>query len=84
MTRISSWPSCTGLISGRRRIRGFDYKRLNRAVERGARAILVRPAPVPGWKGPRSFSLPEFDPFWKRCSELGALAAVRTWRCRGR
>ncbi len=33
-------------------------------VERGARIILVRPAPVPGLRGPRSFALPEFDPFW--------------------
>ena len=36
-------------------------------VERGARAILVRPAPVPGPGGiTRSFALPEFDPFWER------------------
>ena len=35
-------------------------------VERGAKAILIRPAPVPGYKGPRSFALPEFDPFWER------------------
>jgi predicted TIM-barrel fold metal-dependent hydrolase len=42
-------------------------------VERGAKAILVRPAPVPGFKGPRSFALPEFDPFWKRVVELDVL-----------
>ena len=35
-------------------------------VKRGARAILIRPAPVPGFRGPRSFALPEFDPFWQR------------------
>jgi predicted TIM-barrel fold metal-dependent hydrolase len=35
-------------------------------VKRGARAILIRPAPVPGFRGPRSFALPEFDPFWER------------------
>lgn len=34
-------------------------------LERGARIILIRPAPVPGLKGPRSFALPEFDPFWE-------------------
>ena len=51
---------------------------LNWAHERGARAILVRPAPVPGWKGPRSFALPEFDPFWKRCSDLGVLVAMHS------
>jgi predicted TIM-barrel fold metal-dependent hydrolase len=33
-------------------------------VERGAKAILIRPAPVPGYGGPRSFGLTEFDPFW--------------------
>ena len=31
-------------------------------MARGARAILIRPAPVPGFRGPRSFALPEFDP----------------------
>jgi predicted TIM-barrel fold metal-dependent hydrolase len=35
-------------------------------VERGARAVLIRPAPVPGYRGPRSFALPEFDPFWSK------------------
>src|SRR5581483_69991 len=34
-------------------------------LERGARTVLVRPAPVPGFRGTRSFGLPEFDPFWK-------------------
>jgi predicted TIM-barrel fold metal-dependent hydrolase len=34
-------------------------------IERGARAMLVRPAPVPGYRGPRSFALPEFDPVWQ-------------------
>jgi predicted TIM-barrel fold metal-dependent hydrolase len=38
-------------------------------LERGARTILVRPAPVPGYRGSRSFGLPEFDPFWKRVVE---------------
>ncbi len=42
---------------------------LERVVERGARVILVRPAPVPGFEGPRSFALPEFDPFWARVVE---------------
>src|SRR5439155_10988736 len=35
-------------------------------LERGARVVLVRPAPVPGLRGTRSFGLPEFDPFWQR------------------
>ncbi|WP_232840224.1 amidohydrolase family protein, partial [Nocardia aurea] len=42
-------------------------------VEHGAKAILVRPAPVPGLHGMRSFALPEFDPFWKRVVELDVL-----------
>jgi predicted TIM-barrel fold metal-dependent hydrolase len=41
-------------------------------VERGARTVLVRPAPVPSVSGgSRSMGLPEFDPFWARCVELG-------------
>jgi predicted TIM-barrel fold metal-dependent hydrolase len=40
-------------------------RELEWVLERGARAILIRPAPVPGFKGPRSFGLPEFDPFWE-------------------
>ena len=36
-------------------------------VERGARTVLVRPAPVPGYRGRRSPGLEEFDPFWQAC-----------------
>ncbi|HEY6531211.1 MAG TPA: amidohydrolase family protein [Acidimicrobiales bacterium] len=38
-------------------------------VERGAKVILVRPAPVPGYGRVRSFALPEFDPFWEKVVE---------------
>jgi predicted TIM-barrel fold metal-dependent hydrolase len=51
---------------------------LDWAVERGARAILVRPAPVPDFRRSRSFALPEFDPFWKRCVEHGVLVAMHS------
>ncbi|WP_329281134.1 amidohydrolase family protein [Streptomyces sp. NBC_01451] len=51
---------------------------LNWAVERGARAILVRPAPVPGYGGSRSFAAPEFDPFWRRAVETGVLVAMHS------
>ncbi|OSC39979.1 amidohydrolase [Mycobacterium decipiens] len=51
---------------------------LDWVVERGARAILVRPAPVPGYRGPRSFALPEFDPFWQRCVECDVLVAMHS------
>jgi predicted TIM-barrel fold metal-dependent hydrolase len=47
-------------------------------LERGARAILVRPAPVPGYGGSRSFALPEFDPFWRRVEEAGVLVAMHS------
>lgn len=51
---------------------------LDWCVERGARAILVRPAPVPGYRGSRSFALPEFDPFWKRVVEHNVLVAMHS------
>jgi len=51
---------------------------LDWAVERGARAILVCPAPVPGFRGSRSFAQPEFDPFWKRVVEHGVLVAMHS------
>lgn len=47
-------------------------------LERGARAILVRPAPVPGYGGSRSFALPEFDPFWRRVESAGVLVAMHS------
>ena len=37
-------------------------------LERGARTVLVRPAPVPGFRGSRSFGLEEFDPFCRPAS----------------
>ncbi|MCX5046199.1 amidohydrolase [Aldersonia sp. NBC_00410] len=40
-------------------------------LERGAKTVLVRPAPVPGFRGSRSFGLPEFDPFWQACVDAG-------------
>lgn len=38
--------------------------------EHGAKIFLIRVAPVPTWKGRKSFALPEFDPFWERVQEL--------------
>ncbi|HEY2814162.1 MAG TPA: amidohydrolase family protein [Acidimicrobiales bacterium] len=46
------------------------------AVERGAKVVLVRPAPVPGHRGSRSPALEEFDPFWKRVVETDTLVAM--------
>jgi predicted TIM-barrel fold metal-dependent hydrolase len=45
-------------------------------LERGARVVLIRPAPVPGYRGPRSFALPEFDPFWELVQESGVLVGM--------
>ncbi|ADP83401.1 amidohydrolase family protein [Pseudofrankia inefficax] len=47
-------------------------------VARGARVILVRPAPVPGLGGSRSFGLPEFDPFWAKVVEHGVLVGMHS------
>jgi predicted TIM-barrel fold metal-dependent hydrolase len=45
-------------------------------LERGARVILVRPAPVPGLRGPRSFALPEFDPFWRLVQDADVVVGM--------
>ncbi len=47
-------------------------------VERGARVVLIRPAPVPGYRGSRSFGLPEFDPFWEKVVEHDVLVAMHS------
>jgi predicted TIM-barrel fold metal-dependent hydrolase len=44
---------------------------LELALERGAKAVLLRPAPVSGLRGLRSPFLEEFDPFWARVQEAG-------------
>jgi predicted TIM-barrel fold metal-dependent hydrolase len=55
-------------------LRELDY-----VVERGARAILIRPAPVPDYGlRRRSMALPEFDPFWKRVEEAGILVGMHS------
>jgi len=40
-------------------------------VENGARAVLIKPAPVKGLRGWRSPALPEFDPFWADVQSAG-------------
>ena len=47
-------------------------------LERGARCILIRPAPAWGLRGPRSPGLPEFDPFWARVQEAGVLVGMHS------
>ncbi|HTZ09313.1 MAG TPA: amidohydrolase family protein [Acidimicrobiales bacterium] len=45
-------------------------------VERGAKTVLIRPAPVPGYRGSRSFAYPEFDPFWRTVVEADILVSM--------
>jgi predicted TIM-barrel fold metal-dependent hydrolase len=44
---------------------------LDSLIDRGARLIHLRPAPVPAASGPRPFGHPAHDPFWARCAEAG-------------
>ena len=46
------------------------------AVERGARTVLIRPAPVPGLGGSRSFGYEEFDPFWQAVVDNDVLVSM--------
>src|SRR6478752_139801 len=46
--------------------------------ERGAKIFLMRVAPVPTWKGRKSFALPEFDPFWERVQELDLIVGMHS------
>jgi predicted TIM-barrel fold metal-dependent hydrolase len=45
-------------------------------LERGAKTILIRPAPAPGFGGSRSFGYEEFDPFWKAVEDSGILVSM--------
>lgn len=51
-------------------------RELDWVVERGARIVLIRPAPAWGWAGPRSPALPEFDPFWSKVAEAGVVIGM--------
>ncbi|HEY1826752.1 MAG TPA: amidohydrolase family protein [Acidimicrobiales bacterium] len=46
------------------------------AVERGAKTVLIRPAPVPGHRGSRSFGFAEFDPFWQAVVDNDVLVSM--------
>lgn len=45
-------------------------------LEQGTRVVLMRPAPAWGYRGPRSFALGEFDPYWARVQEAGILVLI--------
>jgi predicted TIM-barrel fold metal-dependent hydrolase len=47
-------------------------------AERGAKIFLIRVAPVPTWKGRKSFALAEFDPFWERVQEIGLVVGMHS------
>ncbi len=51
-------------------------KELEWVLERGAKIVYIRPAPVFGFAGPRSFALPEFDPFWEAVQESGVVVGL--------
>ena len=47
-------------------------------LDKGARCILIRPAPAWGLRGPRSPGLVEFDPFWARVQEAGVFVGMHS------
>ena len=47
-------------------------------AERGAKAFLLRVAPVPTYEGRKSFALPEFDPFWELVQELDIVVGMHS------
>jgi predicted TIM-barrel fold metal-dependent hydrolase len=46
-------------------------RELEYVLENGAKAVLIKPAPVNGMRGWRSPALPEFDPFWADVESAG-------------
>ncbi len=48
---------------------------LERALDRDARVVVMRAAPVPGRSGSRSPADPHYDPFWARVDEAGITVA---------
>jgi predicted TIM-barrel fold metal-dependent hydrolase len=49
---------------------------LHWCIERGAKTVLIRPAPVPGLRGSRSFGYEEFDPFWQAVVDADILVSM--------
>ncbi|ADP84945.1 amidohydrolase family protein [Pseudofrankia inefficax] len=72
LDRIFSTPVIT-LPNVEKAIAELDW-----VVERGAKVVLIRPAPVPDIRGSRSFGLPEFDPFWERVVQHDVLVAMHS------
>ncbi|MET0628140.1 MAG: amidohydrolase family protein [Acidimicrobiia bacterium] len=51
---------------------------LNWVADRGARAFLIRVAPVPTYRGRKSFALQEFDPFWEAVVERDLVVGMHS------
>lgn len=51
-------------------------RELDWALQRGARAVCIRPAPVHGYRRSRSMGFREFDPFWARVNEAKIFVAI--------
>jgi predicted TIM-barrel fold metal-dependent hydrolase len=51
----------------------YAVRELESVIKLGCKAVLIRPAPVPGRLGGRSPASPEFDPFWARVAEAKML-----------
>jgi predicted TIM-barrel fold metal-dependent hydrolase len=49
---------------------------LDFVIAHGARAVAIRPAPVPDARGSRSFGFPEYDPFWARVADAGLFVCL--------
>jgi predicted TIM-barrel fold metal-dependent hydrolase len=56
----------------------WAMEELEYVAERGAKIFFLRSAPVPTWRGRRSFALPEFDPFWARVQELDLVVGMHS------
>jgi predicted TIM-barrel fold metal-dependent hydrolase len=57
---------------------GKAIEELQYIHERGAKIFLIRVAPVPTWKGRKSFALPEFDPFWAEVERLDIVVGMHS------
>jgi predicted TIM-barrel fold metal-dependent hydrolase len=49
---------------------------LDFVIASGARAVAIRPAPVPDVRGSRSFGFPEYDAFWARVADAGIFVCL--------
>jgi predicted TIM-barrel fold metal-dependent hydrolase len=68
--RIYSTPIVTpGLLDN-------AIKELEWLLENGVKVVLMRPAPAWGYRGPRSFALPEFDRYWELVQESGIMVVL--------